>query len=295
MAKTQFNNTWEISAVPYIPVAHLVARHCANLVRSGIRGVMASWTLGGYPSPNLEIAKEFYFSPVDTVDEILRRVATRRYGVSAAPLVLEAWEGFSRAFELYPYSVAIYTIPTQHGPANLLRPVPTGVKSSMILFPQDDYKGWCGKYPPQVVRNEFSKMAGLWEKALPAFRKAVSMVPPARREGALEDLAIAETCYLHFRSTANQLEFYLLRDGSQSAAALRRMRELVKQEMDLARRLYPLARRHSVIAYEASNHYYYRPTDLAEKIIHCQYLLDSMRWPQDGSARLSPCMRDAIG
>ena len=29
MAKTQFNNTWEISAVPYIPVANLVARHCA--------------------------------------------------------------------------------------------------------------------------------------------------------------------------------------------------------------------------------------------------------------------------
>ena len=51
-----------------------------------------------------------------------------------------------------PYSVAIYTIPTQHGPANLLRATPTGVRNSMILFPQDDYKSWAGKYPPAVVQ-----------------------------------------------------------------------------------------------------------------------------------------------
>jgi len=30
-----------------------------------------------------------------------------------------------------------------------------------------------------------------------------------------------------------------------------------------------------VIAYEASNHYYYRPADLAEKILNCQWLLDN--------------------
>ncbi|MBV9123512.1 MAG: hypothetical protein JO112_09155, partial [Planctomycetes bacterium] len=34
LAKTQFNNTWELSAVPYLPVAHLVVRHCANLVQA---------------------------------------------------------------------------------------------------------------------------------------------------------------------------------------------------------------------------------------------------------------------
>ena len=145
MAKTQFNNTWEISAVPYIPVPNLIARHAENLLRAGIGGIQASWTLGGYPSPNLEVAKEFYFTPTRSADEVLKEVAVRRYGAAAAPLILEAWRGFSEAFELYPYSVAIYTIPTQHGPANLLRATPTGVRNSMILFPQDDYKSWSGK------------------------------------------------------------------------------------------------------------------------------------------------------
>ncbi|MEX2261653.1 MAG: hypothetical protein WD696_06860 [Bryobacteraceae bacterium] len=274
MAKTQFNNTWEISAVPYIPVPHLVARHCRNLAEAGVSGIQASWTLGGYPSPNLETAKEFYFAPQSSAGEVLERVAARRYGRKAAPQVVEAWAQFSAAFELYPYSVSIYTIPTQHGPANLLRAKPTGVRNTMILFPQDDYKRWAGKYPPEVVQNEFAKMAGLWEQALPKFRKALESVPAVKRLLAMEDLAIAETCSIHFRSTANQVEFYILRDGDRTPASLQRMREIAKQEIDLARRLYPLAVKHSVIAYEATNHYYYRPPDLAEKILNCQYLLD---------------------
>jgi hypothetical protein len=275
MAKTQFNNTWEISAVPYIPVPNLVARHCRNLTNAGISGIQASWTLGGYPSPNLEVAKEFYFAPAVSSDAVLLRVAERRYGKEVAPQVVDAWAKFSKAFELYPYSVAIYTIPTQHGPVNLLRPKPTGVRNSMILLPQDDYKSWSGKYPPEVVQREFTKMADQWEQALPQFRKAMEAVPAAKKRQALEDLAIAETCYIHFRSTANQIAFYIARDAPRTSETVARMRDIVKKEMELARRLYPIAKNHSVIAYEASNHYYYRPADLAEAILNGQYLLEN--------------------
>jgi len=274
MAKTQFNNTWEISAVPYIPVANLVAEHCSRLLKAGISGIQASWTLGGYPSPNLEVAKEFYLAPAPEKEEVLRRVAKRRYGEKARDLVLGAWTAFSEAFQMYPYSVAIYTIPTQHGPANLLRAKPTGRRSSMILCPQDDYKNWAGRYPPAVAQREFARMATSWQAALPDFRKAMRLAAAEGKAGALEDLAIAETCWIHFQSTANQIEFYLLRDGPPSPEAKARMRDLVRAEMELARRLYPLARQHAVIAYEASNHYYYRPTDLLEKIVNCRYLLD---------------------
>ena len=90
----------------------------------------------------------------------------------------------------------------------------------------------------------------------------------------MEDLAIAETCWIHFQSTANQIEFYILRDGEPSAGTKARMRELARLEMELALRMYRITRRHSAIGYEASNHYYYRPGDLLEKIVNCQYLLD---------------------
>ncbi|MDA1312307.1 MAG: hypothetical protein O2968_03130 [Acidobacteria bacterium] len=58
---------------------------------------------------------------------------------------------------------------------------------------------------------------------------------------------------------------------------IRRMRAAVEDEIRLARRTYGPARRHSVVGYEASNHYYYRPLDLAEKIIQCEQLLGKLR------------------
>ena len=274
--KTQFNNTWEISAVPYIPVPNLIARHCAGLREEDVSGLQVSWTLGGYPSPNLEVAKEFYFSPQPSEDEILARVARRRYGRKAAPGAVKAWTQFSRAFEEFPYGVSIYIIPTQHGPANLLRLEPSGIAASMLLFPQDDYKRWSRDYPPQVVASQLSKVSEQWQQGLPLLHEAFEQVPQARRQQAGEDLAVAETCYLHFRSVANQVNFYIARDGQRGSERTACLRTLIEDEIRLARRLYQIARRHSVIGYEATNHYYYRPLDLAEKIIQCEHLLGKL-------------------
>ncbi|HSB14931.1 MAG TPA: hypothetical protein VLE22_10765 [Bryobacteraceae bacterium] len=283
MAKTQFNNTWEISAAPWIPAVHLIARHCENLTKAGIAGIMASWTCGGYPSPNLSAAKAFYFEPRESTPAVLRSVAARRYGRAAAGEAVEAWRRFSEAFEEYPYGVAVYIIPTQHGPANLLRLEPTGHAPGMILFPHDDYKAWCGKYPPEVVQRQFGKMAALWNEGLTAFRDALAKVSPRKKANASADLAVAETCYHHFRSTANQVEFYILRDRLRSvsdaerAQITARMRAIVEDEIDLARRQYWVARANSAIAYEASNHYYYRPLDLVEKVLNCRDILARLK------------------
>ncbi|MBI5282187.1 MAG: hypothetical protein HY858_10935 [Candidatus Solibacter usitatus] len=274
-AKTQFNNSWEISAVPYIPVPNLIARHCAGLVKAGVSGIQASWTVGGYPSPNLDVAGEFYFSPAAEPAEVLERVARRHYGPEAAPLVLEAWKAFSDGFEGFPYStVPGYTVPTQHGPANLLRSRPTGVPASMILFPQDDMKRWVGPYPPAVARDLFAEVARKWQPGLAALQKAIGLAPAHKRKAAALDLAIAETCYLHFRSTADQIDFYILRDQPRTAETVRKMRAIAERQRDYALRMYVLARRHSVIAFEASNHYYYRPLDMAEAAIAAEYLLE---------------------
>ena len=280
MAKTQFNNTWEISAVPYIPVMDLILEHCQNLARAGVGGVMASWTCGGYASPNLAAAKAYAFDPRRPREEILRAVAVGRYGEAAAAGVLEAWRQFSAAFREFPYGVSIYTIPTQHGPANPLRLHATGYKPGMMLFPYDDYRAWAGPYPPEVVEKQFAKMAALWSAGLAVMERSLAHVPPHKKAAADLDLAIARTCLHHFQSTANQVEFYLLRDGDQTPETALRMRALAAQEIDLARRQFEVARLHSVIGYEASNHYYYTPLDLVEKALNCRYVmrqLDSRR------------------
>lgn len=271
LAKVQLNNTWEISAVPYIPVPQLILQHCENLRKSGVSGLMAAWTCGGYPSPNLTAAKASYFDPMPPAAETLARVARQRYGSAGAASAVSAWKQFSDAFQEFPYGVAIYIIPVQHGPANLLRLRPTGHKPGMILFPHDGWKAWCGRYPPEIVRDQFQKMATRWKDGLSLLEEAASAAVPGKQRSAALDLAIARTCYHHFQSVANQLEFYMLRDSDSPNKT--RMRELLRAEIALARAQFPVARDWSVIGYEASNHYYYRPLDLVEKVLNCRQIL----------------------
>lgn len=280
LAKVQFNNTWEISAVPYIPVPHLIQQHMENLLAEGISGLMLSWTLGGYPSPNLEVAKEYYYAPHPSGKEVLERVARRRYGAGAAPQILTAWERFSTAFQEFPYGVVSgYNIPLQHGPANPLRLKPTGYRAAMILFPYDDLKNWLGPYSPGIARQQFEKLTQLWEGGLQHFREALPHVPKEKATMAQKDLGIAETCWIHYRSVANQIHFYQLREQLEKAlpatrtSLIEEMKQIARSEMGLARQLYHIARPDSTIGYEASNHYYYRPLDLAEKVLNCDYVI----------------------
>ena len=54
-AKVQAALTWEMSAVPYLPVMDIVSEHAHNLIDSGVDGVMLSWSLGSAPTPNLAV------------------------------------------------------------------------------------------------------------------------------------------------------------------------------------------------------------------------------------------------
>jgi hypothetical protein len=210
------------------------------------------------------------------------RAASQRYGKAAGPEMAQAWQHFSTAFLQFPYGVEIYKIPTQHGPANPLRLHATGYKAGMMLFPYDDYKGWTGAYPPATMQKQFATLAELWGHGLDVMRQAKAKVSPNKKDAAEQDLAIALTCFYHFKSVANQAEFYLLRDGGSAPDAPRasraqsRMREIISEEMQLAQKQYVIARQHSVVGYEASNHYYYRPLDLVEKVLNCQQLLDEL-------------------
>jgi len=275
MAKLQINCTWELSAVPYIPALNLVQRHLENMVRDGVNGLMLSWTVGGYPSPNLEVAGEYCRWPTPERDQVLRDIAIRRYGEEAAQSVLEAWRLFSAAFQEFPYGIALYLIPTQHGPANPLRLERSGQRARMILFPYDDVKAWCGPYPVEVVERQFSVMSAKWQTGLQEFHRAVDLAGSPRRTQLTQDLGIAEACYLHSQSVANQIRFYVLRDDLHTGRGDRstvksRMTQIAKEEIELAKRLFKIARDDSRIGFEASNHYYYRPLDLAEKVLNCQ-------------------------
>jgi hypothetical protein len=292
VAKVQCGNTWELSAVPYIPALANVARHAANLRRLGVNGLMLGWTLGGYPSPNLEVVAELGTALADGAtpdpDAAMARVAERRFGTQLAPQVVVAWREYSAAFSEFPFHGSlVYSAPLQVGPANPLWGEPTGYRASMVGFPYDDLTAWRAVYPAEVFIGQFEKVAAGFERAhadmAAALQACRSQLTIGQRTVALQELNVGEAAAIHFRSVANQARFVMVRTRlkeAKSPASIKSARaelaRLLRAEIQSARRLHAVQSRDSRIGFEASNQYYYVPVDLAEKVINCHDLLT--RW-----------------
>jgi hypothetical protein len=82
---------------------------------------------------------------------------------------------------------------------------------------------------------------------------------------------------------ANQIRFIMNRDAllsgslqqGQRKAYIETARNTLQDEIRTASRLFTLTLQDSRIGYEASNHYYYLPLDLVEKVINCRHILDT--------------------
>ncbi len=281
VAKVQVGATWEFSAVPYLPTMDLVAEHALNLASAGVDGVMLSWSLGCYPSPNLEVFQAFKKGTTD-IGTVLNRVAEKRYGKAVTPLVRQAWTAFSTGFREYPYG-AVYSGPHHMGPSNPLYLKPTGYKATMVGLPYDDLKAWQSIYPTEVwisqmakVRDGFASGCGLWSQIIP------------KTSGTLQhdvqlELGLFRTVELHFGSCANQARFVAARDKllaateeTTRAACRAELRKITQDELATVKQLLPLARADSRIGYESSNHYFYIPQDLLEKVLCCRNILSEL-------------------
>ncbi len=286
LAKVQANNTWEISSTPYIPAVANVAQHAFNLRGAHVDGIMLGWTLGGCPSPNLEVFAEMGRPDEQSVEGVLKRVAERRFGAAVAPAAVEAWKAFSTAFSEYPYgNGGLYSGPQQMGPANPLWEQPTGYAPTMVGLPYDGLDQWRSIYPAGIFAGQFEKMAAGFDTAIAALRTAAAQctLTPLQAEELNHEIDVADACAIHFRSVANQCRFVMQRNGlaktadkDGAAQCIASLEALLKSESSLAARLYAIQTRDSRIGYEASNHYFYIPSDLAAKVINCRDLL--RRW-----------------
>ena len=288
IANVHVNTTCELMSLPYLPVMDLVAQHAVNLSREQIDGVMLSWTMGGYPSPNLKVFQSFSQQPDTNIDDVLNRIARERYGEQAAEYARKAWSAFSQAFQEYPYHISVlYNGPQHMGPANLLYWKPTGYQATMVGIPYDDLKGWRGPYPSNVFTAQFNRVAAGWQEGLRHLEQVVAASDESKRSKATTDLHMARAARIHFASTANQARFIVVRDQLQAdkntdenEELLRReLTTILEREIDLSQQLYDLALPDARIGFEASCHYFYVPLDLVEKVINCEFLRKKFQTP----------------
>ena len=284
LAKIQANTTWECGSVPYIPAVANVAKHMENLRDAHVNGVMLGWTLGGYPAPNLEVAGKMIGDAGLTGDAAMTDVATRRFGAAAAGDVVQAWKTCSAAFGEYPYdNGGLYSGPQHMGPANPLWEKPSGYAASMVCFPYDALPMWRGKFPADVYVAQMQKVAKGFADGAAALKGVLDKTDAEHRGELQREINVMEACGLVYASCSNQARFIVLRDQVEGkepvadrAKALAEIEGILKSEVDLAQRLYAIQVRDSRLGFEATNHYFYLPNDLAEKVINCQDMLD--RW-----------------
>ena len=271
VAKVQVNATWEMAAVPSVPVLDLVAQHAENLSGQDVNGVMLSWSLGGYPSENLKLFQSFRRG--DTADDAVVRLAHSEYGDKAAAKVREAWRVCSEGFKNFPFQMRmLYSGPQHWGPANPFYTRPTGYPATFVVnIPYDDVYYWKTIYPMEVWFDLMDKSADGFGEGAKLLREALQEVDCKHRKALEIELGRMLAVYNHLKSGVEQGRFFDARnrylkatsdeERAECKATMRKALELNKQI--IADHL-QIVVRDSSIGYESSSQYFYVPADLVE-------------------------------
>jgi len=281
VAKVQVNCTWEMSIVPALPTMDLVAQHAENLSKESVTGVMLSWSLGGYPSANIDLFQSW---KTGKMEENLNALSKKYYGEKATPFVRKAWTQFSEAFREYPYHIStVYQGPQQVGPANPFYIQPTGMISTMVGFPYDDLSHWKAVYPEKIWADQMAKVAEGFEKGCKTLKDGLKQPGIGDQKALRVELDRATAVAIHFSSVANQARFimardrfYASKDPKEKQEWIGKMRGITREEIRLVKRMIPILKKDPYIAFESSNHYYYVPQYLLEKYINLKNVLEQL-------------------
>ena len=248
-AKVQINTTWEASTVPAVPVYPLIEKHMQNLRAEGVDHIMLSWTLGGYPSRNIQFAAKYFYENCQTspAETALKKQATAL---------------FSQAFQEFPFDIGVlYRGPQNGGVSNLLFAEPTGYASTMTCYAYDDLERWRSIYPEDVFESQLAKLYKKWAEGLALLE-----------DDGSELFIMAKAAYIQFSACLNQVQFYRARNAGNTDT----MKRMAENELQNAKEMLALMNRTPVLGFEAANHYYFSKGNIAEKIVNCQWIIDSI-------------------
>ena len=258
-AKIQINNSWECSAVPYLPVFDLICEHVGNLAKIGVSDHMLTWTLGGYPSPVMELCasmseKGSEFDLDKWYDEM--------FGEDSGT-VHDAVRMMCRGFSEYPFSINhLYLSPATLGPANIWMKDKCDLPSSMVCFSNDDYEQWIYPYPADVYFSQYASMLAEWDEGVRILKKA-------KKTPLIEEMTdFAEVASIHWHADVIHTRYAIEKRAGNGIPE-----DLICEREDLLRRLLAFMEKYPEIGFEASNHYLYTPRTLVENLLYLKKAL----------------------
>ena len=215
---------------------------------------MLTWTLGGYPSPVMELCasmseKGSAFDLDTWYDEM--------FGENSRT-VHDAVNMMCRGFSDYPFSINhLYLSPATLGPANIWAKEICRLPSSMVCFSNDDYEQWIHPYPPDVFFSQYDKMLSAWDEGVDLLKKT-------KKTPLIEEMTdFAEVASIHWHADVIHTRYAIEKRAGNVIPA-----ELIDARENLLLRLLAFMEKYPGIGFEASNHYLYTPRTLIENHLY---------------------------
>lgn len=264
-AKMQVNCSWECSSVPYLPVFDLELEHLRNLSAIGVKDLMLTWTLGGYPSLTYDMVAQYLEDPQGFSTD---RWYERQFDANAET-VHRAVTLFCRGFRQLPFSLdLLYRSPKNLGPANLWQWDADGRLSTMVCYSCDDYERWIGPYPVEVYLSQMQLLIADWQAGCEVLAE-VADTPVTE-----EMLLFARVALAHFRADMLHTAYaHAKRDRAGNRAQLQ---ALLDEQEQVTRELLALCTRSPLIGYETSNHYFYTERNLIEALLRLEAMREEL-------------------
>lgn len=274
-AKIQVGCSHEVATVPFVPVPGLLYRKYKAMREMDVSTVLQCWYFGNCPGVMNKAAGELSFDDfADDEDSFLMRLAAPEWRGDAERVAM-IWKQLSDAYSEYPLSNGIQYYGPFH--AGVVWPLLVDVELRPLA------RTWRPDDPPSgdaigeaLDQHDLSEVVALSRK----MAKGVSAVDGALTELAdrwrkdparIRDISVMRALEYQFESGANVFEFYYERanairkgrgsgkDTLSALTSLRRMSELVKEEIGITERLLPFSEADSRLGFhsEAESHLYH--------------------------------------
>ena len=264
-SKVQVNNSWECSAVPFVPAYDLMVKHIENLKKLGIEGLMLGWSLGGFPGGALSLCSATCAK--GKVDK--KGWYGKAYG-EQGKLVQKAVKGFSKAFSEYPFSInALYFGAQNLACANMYDLERDNRVSTMTCYAFDDYEFWSDPYGIDVYINQYQKLVDKWEKAFALVKDQTGNANFEELKRSAEGVLLINKATLNFakfakykRDLANNKELIIA---------------VIDDEFKVAVNTYNLMAKDAKIGYEITNHYFFNRQRVLEKLVNLTAIKEQLK------------------
>ena len=273
-AKADTWASWQYGTFPYLPFPFQWYARYQALEKSGIDGVMESWSYGFKPNFVAELRNWYSWTDAPPLETLLRQMARRNFGPGSEDRVIGAWKHFSTAITYDPD-----TGPTAGGNAAVANPLFFQQPASHILTLQHswtDQEVWSkdsylNPYWPYVFRGymdgyvlypdftnhtnvaeEYAKPMSLrvfnkyllkaadeMEAGVGSYRSAALNAPVPQRPHALREVLLAEQIERMMRSDEAMLEFEDLRFRLASSNAPELQKPLLERMASIAKEELP--------------------------------------------------------